>query len=539
MAKPGSHNKEVMFTVVLAFAMLALALAPGRDLPKISVTTFHNGIFRQGANREEKILHLQNVNARSFGKLFSQAVDGSIYAQPLYLSDVYIPGKGIHNVVFVATEHDSVYAFDADSKEGANAQPLWKAAFADPANGVTPVSSQDVNCGDITPEIGITSTPVIDVVSGTLYVVAKTKENNRFVQRLHALDVATGAEKFGGPVEIEASVPGTGAASVNGLVSFDPLRENQRAGLLLQNAVIYIAWAGHCDGWPYHGWIMAYDAESLRQLSAWNATPNGSGGGIWQSGGAPVGDGASCFFTTGNGEFNGSKGGPNYGDSIVRLGWNNRQHLRPADFFTPFDEANLNAGDIEPGSAGPLLFFPNGPNGRQLLVQASKSGTIYLMDALRMGRFNAEGNSNILQALPAATGGVWGSAAWWNNTLYVAGVYDRLKAFQFDLESQRFAVSPVAETSTAFRFPAPTPSISSDGDRNGIVWVIQADAYVEGGPAILRAYNAADLSQELYNSGERGKRDVLGPAVKFSVPTVANGKVYAGTHTQLTVFGLR
>lgn len=539
MLKRHSHSSKLALGIVLAFAMLALVMAPGSDLPKVSVTTFHNGVFRQGANTGETVLNLTNVNSRTFGKLFSQPVDGAVYAQPLYLSDLYIPGRGVHNVVFVATQHNSVYAFDADSKQTENAQPLWKVSFNDPENGVTSVSSQDVGCGDIVPEIGITGTPVIDVASGTLYVVAKTKENNQFVQRLHALDVTNGAEKFDGPVAIEAAVPGTGAGSQNGMVHFDALREHQRAGLLLQNGVIYIAWAGHCDGWPYHGWVITYEAGSLRQGAAWNTTPDGNGGGIWQSGGAPAGNGTDCFFATGNGDFNAAKGGRGFGDSVVRLGWNNRSQLHMLDYFTPFDEANLNAGDVEPGSGASLLFSPAGISDREFLVQPTKSGTIYLIDTLRMGRFNREANSNILQSMPSATGGVWGTAAWWNNTLYVGGTYDRLKAFTFDPESQRFDSLPASQTEASFRFPGPTPSISADGDVNGIVWIVQADAYVDGGPAILHAYNATDLTQELYNSGEHGKRDVAGPAVKFSVPTIANGKVYVGTRTGLIVYGLR
>jgi len=538
MAKPNPQHRNAALGIVLTFAMLALVMAPGSDLPKISVTTFHNGIFRQGANTEENILNLKNVNSRAFGKLFSQNVDGSIYAQPLYLSDLDIPGKGIHNVIFVATQHNSVYAFDADSNRGKNTLPLWKMSFSDPAQGITPVSSQDVACGDIAPEIGITGTPVIDEESGTLYVVSKTKENNQFVQRLHALDVATGAEKFGGPALIDADLQGAGADARGGSLRFDPLREHQRAGLLLQNGVIYIAWAGHCDGWPYHGWVMAYDAESLQQVSVWNATPDGNGAGIWQSGAAPTGNGSDIFFATGNGDFNAAKGGREFGDSIVRLGWR-AGRLQALDFFTPFDQANLNAGDVEPASGGSLLFSPTGLMNRQFLVQPAKSGTIYLIDATRMGRFNPQGNSNILQSLPAATGGVWGSAAWWNNTLYLSGAYDRVKAFSFDPESQRFETSPSSEAGTAFRFPGSTPSISADGDLNGIVWVLQVDAYVDGGAAVLRAYNARDLAQELYNSNEHFTRDNPGGAVKFSIPTIANGKVYVGTQTRLSVYGLR
>lgn len=531
------QHRDVLLAIIVLFALIAFAPAPGSDLPKVSVTTYHNGIARQGVNSAETILTPLNVNSRKFGKLFSQAVDGSVYAQPLYISALYIPGKGIHNVVFVATQHGSVYAFDADSNKGPNAAPIWKATLADGNSGVTPVTSDDVACGDITPEIGITGTPVIDSDSGTLYVVAKTKESGHVVQRLHALDVATGTEQMGGPVLIGGAVRGKGAGSSNGWLRFDALRENQRPGLLLQNGLVYISWAAHCDGWPFHGWLMAYDAATLEQVGVWNSSPDKQGGGIWQSGAAPAGDGEDVFFATGNGDFTGAKGGFDFGDSIIRLGWRSGS-LRVLDFFTPFDEANLNAGDIEPGSGGVVLFAAP-KTGHQLAVETSKSGTLYIVDPTHMGRYNASGNTNIVQSLPAVTGGVWGTPAWWKDTLYVGPSYDTLKAFRFDPNQDLFESSPVSQGSTTFHFPGPTPSVSSDGDRNGILWLIQADAYVDDGPAVLRAYSAADLGQQLYASSNNPRRDDPGKAVKFAVPTIANGKVYVGAKDRITVFGLR
>lgn len=529
-------ERDILLAVVILFALLSFSPAPGSDIPKVSVTTFHNGTFRQGANTAETILTPASVNSRHFGKLFSQMVDGSIYAQPLYLSDLYIPGRGIRNVVFVATEHASIYAFDADSKKGANAAPIWKVSFTDPTAGITTVTSDDVSCGDITPEVGITGTPVIDPDSGTLYVVVKTKESGLAVQRLHALDLGTGSEKLGGPVRIEGAVRGKGAGSTNGWLRFDALRENQRPGLLLQNGMVYISWAAHCDGWPFHGWVMAYDASTLEQVGVWNATPDKQGGGIWQSGAAPAGNGEDIFFATGNGDFTAAKGHSDYGDSILRLGWRNG-FLRVQDYFTPFDEANLNAGDIEPGSGGVVLFSP--PSiGRQLAVETSKSGTLYIVDPNHMGHFSASGNTNIYQSLPVATGGVWGTPAWWKNTLYVGPSYDTLKAFQFSPNTNEFEASAASQGSTTFRFPGPTPSVSANGDQNGIVWVIQADAYTEDGSAVLRAYNATDLSQQLYASSDNS-RDNPGRSVKFSVPTIANGKVYVGTKDRLSVYGIR
>jgi hypothetical protein len=368
-------------------------------------------------------------------------------------------------------------------------------------------------------------------------VVAKTKESGRVVQRLHALDIATGTEEMGGPVVIGGTVRGKGAGSSNGWLAFDALHENQRPGLLLQNGLVYITWAAHCDGWPFHGWVMAYDAATLEQVGIWNSTPDKQGGGIWQSGAAPAGDGDDVFFATGNGDFTGARNGFDFGDSIIRLGWR-RGSLRVLDFFTPYDEANLNAGDIEPGSGGVVLFSAP-KTGHQLAVETSKSGTLYIVDPTHMGRYNGSGNTNIVQSLPAVTGGVWGTPAWWKDTLYVGPSYDTMKALRFDPDQDLFETSPVAQGSTTFRFPGPTPSISANGDRNGILWLIQSDAYVDDSSAVLRAYDAANISQQLYASSDNPKRDDPGKAVKFAVPTIANGKVYVGAKDRFTVFGLR
>lgn len=537
------RNQSWPLALAFIFALLVLSLAPGSGDGKVRVTTYHNNPARQGSNILEAILTPENVNARQFGKIFSHPVDGSIYAQPLYLPDVRVPHKGAHNVVFVATEHDSVYAFDADADDGGNAAPLWKTSFVDPNAGIKPAPAQDVNeygCSDIVPEIGITGTPVIDAVNGILYVVSKSEENGQIVQRLHALDVHTGAERLGGPVVISAAVPGTGAASSGGVVRFDPLREHQRAGLLLQDGKIYIAWASHCDGWPYHGWVMAYDARTLHQLAAWNATPNGVGGGIWQSGAAPAGDGKDAYFATGNGVFDAMQRGLNYGNSVVRLGFRGAHTLSVLDYFTPYDQEALNASDIEPGSGGVVLLPKlSALGGKQLMAVTGKSGTIYVLDGGHMGKFSATGDTNIVQSIPLASAGVWGTPAWWNGTLYVGGTWDTLKAFKFDPQRSSFGVVPETQSSTTFQFPGPTPSISANGNRNGIVWIIQADGYVDGSPEILRAYDAADLTRELYNSNQDPQRDSPGGAVKFAVPTIANGKVYVGAKGQLSVYGLR
>jgi hypothetical protein len=533
-------NARLIASVALVCALVVFALhpAPGTDLVRMRVTTYHNNLSRQGVNSDEVHLTPTNVSSAQFGKLFAHRVDGAIYGQPLYLTDVYFPSRGVRNVVFVATEHDSVYAFDADRGDVADGSSLlWKRSFINLRAGVTTVSADDVSCGDIVPEVGITGTPVIDTASNTLYLVAKTKERGRAVQRLHALDVPTGKEKFGGPVEIAAQVSGTGIASAAHVVKFDPLRAHQRAGLTMQNGLVYIAWASHCDTPPYHGWVMAYDLHTLRRVGLWNSTPDGQMGGIWQSGAAPAGDGERLFLSTGNGDFDAARGGRSFGDSIVQLGAPRAGVLPLLDYFTPYDEASLNAGDIEPGSGGTILISAV-DRPAHLLVNVSKSGTVYVLDPARMGRFHPQDNSNIVQSLPSVTGGVWGTPAWWGGRLYVAASYDRLKAFTFDWNAGRFSPSPDMQSDVGFTYPGPTPAVSSNGKKNGIVWLLQTEAYVDGGSAVLRAFDAQDLARELYNSAERGNRDDAGPAVKFSVPTVINGKVYVGAQDRLTVYGL-
>ncbi|HVO81645.1 MAG TPA: hypothetical protein VMT28_13000 [Terriglobales bacterium] len=520
-----------MHPLRLAAFILSLACLGSAQ---VSVTTFHNDNSRTGQNTQETILTPANVNVNSFGKLFSHAVDGYVYAQPLYVPNVSIPGKGTHNVIYVATEHDGVFAFDADSNAGSNASPLWKKSFINPSQGITSVSSGDVGCGDLVPEIGITGTPVIDTSSGTLYVVAKTKEHGQFFQRLHALDITTGAEKFGGPVTIRARVKGTGDGSANGFVRFDPLRHSQRPGLLLQNGTVYIAWASHCDIGPYHGWVMSYDAQTLAQKAVWNSTPNAGLGGFWASGAGIAADAAfNLFLASGNGTFDVDTGGRDYGDSIVKLPPPTTSRFKVSDFFTPFNQGSLENGDVDLGSGG-LLLLPdqNGPH-RHLLVQAGKEGTIYLVDRDNMGQYNPNNDDQIVQHLDSAVGGIWAMPAWWNNNVYFGGSFDFVKMFTFNPTTGLLLTSPSSESSTFINYPGPTPSISANGTSNGIAWVTQTD----GSSAILRAFDATNLDTELYNSTQRSADDA-GPAVKFSVPTIVNGKVYVPAVRRLTVYGL-
>jgi hypothetical protein len=523
--------------------LLSLGFLSSASLGQVSIATYHNDNSRTGQNLQETTLTTANVNKTSFGRLFYYPVKGYVYAQPLYLQSVTIPGKGVHNVVFVATEQDMVYAFDADSNAGSNATPLWVANFTNPAKGITAVSSTQIGCSDLVPVIGITSTPVIDTTTNTIYVLAKTKEKGQFIQRLHALDVTTGAEKFGGPKVIQAQVKGSGDGGTT--VTFDPGTQAQRPGLLLQNGQVVIGWASHCDNGSYHGWIMAYDAHTLAQVGVWNATPNGVEGGVWQSGGGLAGDANfNTYFATGNGTFdvgpNGG-GGVDYGDSIVKLAPPSGGSFTVADYFTPFDQASLDIDDIDLGSGGVML-LPDQPAGSphlHLLAQSGKEGTLYLVNRDSMGKYNPNSNdSQIVQNIPGANGGMWSSPAWWNNTLYIGGQFDNLKAFSFDVTTGKFNPSPISATATSYGFPPATPSISANGNSNAILWAIQTEGYSLRRPEILHAYDATNLAKELFNSTQGGGNGA-GGAVKFAVPTIANGKVYVGAVGRLNVYGLR
>ncbi len=553
LARSGSHDSHrkfrfgsiIVFFLVISWmvlfsTMLGLSRPGNVRSSSASVTTYHNDNSRSGANVAETILTPFNVNAGQFGKLFSYSVDGDVYAQPLYLPNVRVVGKGVHNVVYIATENDSVYAFDADSNAGANSSPLWHASFINPGAGITPVSNLDVSCNDISPKVGITGTPVIDPGSGTLYVVAKTKENGSFVQRLHALDVTSGAEKFGGPVVIQAQVRGTGQGAKGGMVSFDPLGANQWPGLLLQNGLVYVAWASHCDNVLYHGWVIAFNATTLATTGVWNATPNGQAGGIWQSGGAPAADSAgNVYFATGNGDFTANTAGLDFGDSILKLSSPSNGTIAVGDYFHPLDEAGLNAADNDLGSGGVLLLpaQPSGSPHQHLLIQSGKEGTIYLIDRDNIGKFNGTNNSQIVQSLPGALGPVLSTPGWWNNTVYFAAKTDVLKAYSFNSSTGLLASVPSSESITFFNPPGATPSISANGSTNAVVWVVQTDQFQSGSPAVLHAYDATNLTK-LYDSSQNPNRDNPGPAVISVVPTVVNGKVYVGARSQLSVYGL-
>ena len=525
--------------VGVLFMLLSSRLSVGQ----IAVTTYHNDNYRSGLNANETILAPSNVNEVTFGKRLVLPVTGSVYAQPLYVPGVNISGTR-HNVVYVATEHDQVYAFDANS-----GQQLWQKSFIGRfgKRQVLPVSSQDLSsCNDITPEIGITSTPVIDLTTNEIYIVAKTKEIvsgiTAYYQRMHVLDIRTGTEILLGPyfgAPITAKTPGTGSGSSGGYLNFDPKMQNQRPALALANGLVFVAWASHCDFGPFHGYVMAFSKGSLSPSGVFVTTPNAYDGGIWTSGWAPAVDSANFIYVpTGNGYFDVNVGGIDYGDSVLRLSWTGMQP-DVADYFTPWDQAMLNAYDTDVASGGVLL-LPDQPGAPypHLLVQAGKEGTIDLVNRDNMGHFNPAGDTQIVQTLPYIIGDVRGGPAMWNNNLYFGGTYSALKAFYYDPVAQQIQPNYTSATSEVFAYPGPTPSVSANGASGAIVWIIQADDFESYGHATLHAYDATNLATEFYNSNQNQQRDQAGVAVKFSVPTVADGMVFVGARNEVDVYGL-
>jgi hypothetical protein len=522
-----------------SFAAFCLLICQGvAGFSQVTVPTYHYDNARSGQNIHETQLTTSVVNVNSFGKLFSQPVDGQVYAEPLVVNSVQVGSKGTHMVVYVATENDSVYAFDGNSNSGGNANPLWHANFLDPGNGITTIPASDLGTASITPQVGITGTPVIDVSNQTLYVVAATKENGAYYQRLHALDLTTGAEKFGGPVVISATVKGTGSNSVNGNLSFDPFRSNQRPGLLLVNGVVYISWAsfGLEGKYPYHGWVIGYNETTLQMTGAYCVTPNGDQGGIWQDGDGLAADAlGNIFFMTGNGTFDVNKGGSDYGMSYVKLSVTGG--LTVASFFTPYDAVIESNADLDLGSGGPLL-LPYQANGLNpyLAVGAGKDGNLYLVNRKNMGGYRSQNNSQIVQEIPNAFGkhSVYSTPAYWKGNLYYWATFDYLRIFS--LSNGLIGTTPVAMSTYHLASPGATPVISSNGTAEGIVWALDTSQSPTG-PAVLHALDA-QTAVELYNSKQSGARDMAGNAVRFTIPTVANGKVFVGTETELDVYGL-
>ena len=513
------------------------------DRPATAVWTNRNDNLRSAATLDETQLTVASVSSSRFGLLFTRTVVGQIYAQPLFVPALALPGHGTHDTVFVATEHNAVYAFDAT--DAAAAAPFWS------VNLGPPVPSDDVAdlvpCPNLTPEIGITATPVIDLRTSTLYVLAKSKEAGQYVQRLHALDLGTGLERFGGPVVITASIAGTGAGSVGGRVAFDPLRANGRPGLLLSGGTVYLAFASHCDREPYHGWILGYDAATLAQSVVYNDTTNGANGGIWQSGmGLSADDTGDVYFASGNGTFDPLAASPQLGDSAVRL-HRTGATLAVVDWFTPFNQSTMNDNDDDFGSTGVILV----PRTNLGLV-GSKTGHIYLFERDRMGRFHAGDDTQIRQSFLATANedysNIHGAPVFWDapagTTAYVWGQSDYLKAYRFD--GTRFVTTPTS-TSTIIAgagMPGGMLALSANGSvaGTGVVWAsipVDADAEPMSVPGVLRAFDASNVHAELWNS-ERDPRDAYGAFAKFVVPTIAGGRVYMATFSdRLNVYGLR
>ena len=505
----------------LAF-ILSLPLAA-----QVNVLTYQYDNTRAGRNLNEVLLTKSNVNQNQFGKLFSYPVDGQIYGQPLYLGGVNIAG-GYHNVVFVTTEHDSVYAFDADSSAGANAQPLWVDHFTNGTSILT-VPASDVDCGQIAPEIGITSTPVIDPANGTIYVVAMRKligASTTYDQQLHALALTTGAERPGSPVTIQATFPGTGEGGTT--ETFVPKNYKQRPGLLLLNGIVYIAWSSHCDIGTYHGWLIGYDENTLKQVAVYNNTPNGNMGSFWNSGAAPAADAnGNIFLVAGNGSFDADTGGIDLGESFIKVSSANR--LQVEDYFTPFNFSPLDDEDADVGSAGVAFLGDEAGSSLHphLMAGSGKEGRIYLIDRDNLGHWHSGSDSQIVGSVAGAVGGLFGNPAYYNNAVYFCGAGDKLKAFSVTNATLSQAPSSQSKSSLGVC----TPSISANGLSNGIAWALSPDA-------TLHALDASNLATELYNSNQNAARDALDSWVKFSVPTIANGKVYAGTNDTLAGFGL-
>ena len=524
-------NRRINLLLLCMFLPLGM-LNEIQPATHAQVLTAQYNNLRTGANLHETILRPSNVNTRTFGKRFTRTVDGDVFAEPLYIPSLAIPGLGKRNVVFAATEHDSVYAFDVN---GTRDTPLWKTTFADPEHGITTLSDHDVFCPFITPELGITPTPVIDPTTKTMYVLARTKEHGTFVQKLHALDITTGKERPNSPVVISATVPGTGDGSVGGKLSFDPQKENPRAALLLLDGEVYLTWASSCDIGPYHGWVMAYDAHTLHQRAVLNTSPDGDDAGIWQSDAGPSADDASnVYVATGNGNFNAAKpGGRNFGDSLLKLHLDG-QALAIRDYFTPFNQKDMDAHDWDLGSQGPVLLGTQTGAHPHLLVVAGKEGKLYLLDRDHLGKFHEGSDPQVLQTIK--TKDAYGAAAYWNGNVYFTDRSDITR--DFALQNGLLKEKGVT---TRMPSPAATPVISADGTKGAILWVASTKEWDEthiDRPAILHAYDATNITRELYNSEQNSARDRGDNTVRFSIPTIADGHVFIGTRGHLDVYGL-
>ena len=512
------------------------------------VYTYHDDLARDGVNRQEYALTPSDVNSSTFGKLFSCTVDGAIYAQPLWVADLHVNGAA-HNVVFVTTAHDSLYAFDADASP---CEPLWQVSLIDISHGGTGAETTvpagpsgyvvGKGYGDMTPEVGVTGTPVIDPATDTLYVVSKSMNaaGTAFYQRLHAIDITTGAEKPGSPVTIAGSFPGTAAGGAS--VPFDPRNENQRAGLALVDGTVYVAWGSHEDKQPFYGWMIGYtyDGAAFTRVAVLNCGPNTGEGGIWMSGAAPAADDRGRLYVlTSNGGFDANSATPpndDYGDSLLQLS----PTLQVLGYFTPSDQQSDEAENNDFGSGGATVLadLPSGSPVTHLAIGGGKDGNLYVFNRDALGGF---GDSNAWQELSAGNevfigthGVIFSVGAFWNDHFYLAGAGGALQDYRLDPSTAKLSLAASASSpSGGFPFPGATPSISASGGTNGIVWVIDSSQFCTAeapgcGPAVLHAYDATNIGRELWNSASSSSYEA-GHAVKFTVPTIANRKVYVGT----------
>ena len=527
-----SPNRPSIFGILLAGCCVAFGrlTAPGQTT---DVLTYHNDNARTGQNLNEQILARANVNTNHFGKLWQLNCDGLVDAEPLYAAGVAIPAHGIRNVLFVATEHDSVYAFDADSTN-----LFWKVSML----GTNEVPSDDRGCSQVTPEIGITATPVIDRQlgpNGTIFITAMSKDtSNHYYQRLHALDLATGTNRIP-PVTVVAKYPGTGEDSDGTNVLFDPAQYKERCGLLLLGGVVYTAWASHCDIQPYTGWIIGYDERTLVQTNVLNIEPNGGEASFWMSGDGLAADtSGNIYALAGNGTFetnlvNGFPALGDYGNCFVKVSTTN-ELLAVVDYFAMDNEVSESDGDVDLGSGGALLLpdmLDAQGHTRQLVVGAGKDSNLYLLDRANLGKFNPATNAIYQELAGALPGGIWSMPAYFNGVLYYGSVGNHLQAFPF--QSARLT-NASSVSAASFGYPGTTPSISAAGNSNGIVWASENTS-----PAILHAYAATNLTVEFYNTTQAtGGRDIFGNGNKFITPMIASARVYVGTTTGVGVMGL-
>jgi hypothetical protein len=517
----------------------------------VPVSTWRYDLTHAGQNTNETLLTPSNVNVNSFGKLFSLRVDSTVYAQPLYVPGLTMKDGQVHNVLFVGTENDSIYAFDADSNGGANAKPIWQISLLTSAYGAgagaTAVDWHDSGSPDVAPTVGITGTPTINLATNTMYVVGATKENGVYYSRLHAINIINGTEQPNSPVDITASVAGTGNGSSGGMLAFDPLWENQRTAINYYKGYVYFGYGAHGDNGPWHGWLFAYDATTLKQTAALCTTPNGVGAGIWAAGaGLPIDEdgpngAARMFLVTGNGTRSSSppfNATTEFGESIVAFDISNGG-LKPVDVFTPFNYATLNNHDWDQGSGGILMVPDNtGPN-PHMLIQAGKEGRILVLNRDNLGGYVAGANTNALQDIAGVipqSKGFWSTPAYWNGNVYLWA--ENNVPMLFKLSDGVLDTEPDSKSSITSAFPDPSFSISSNGTQDGIAWAVRADQFNTHGPAVLYAWDANDLSSTLYESDTNAKRDVAGAANKFSIPIVTNGKVYVAANGEVDVYGL-